>query len=747
MAQSYDRRINLYINVDGKEIQNNVKSIRGELNHLINAQNKMTIGSKEYNEQTAKIKQLKAVLNEHSAAIKSTESPMQKLIGTAKGLLPAFGFAALGGLAQQAFSKIISATDTLGTRWAVFIGGLTSGLNEFWRTAAAGDWSNFLTNFREAVKVGRQYEQMLDQIEEKTRSLRVQEAESRAEELRLEDMLRNKTLSEAERIKAGQDRIALEENLAKQRVKVAQDAFDAELAVTMQQTRLSKERLMSVVRDMDSETKAKAQAYNEQYQIFEEARKKNEQVQAGLSRGGVTTNPFADQMDKAKAVLDSYPDSVKTYAEALRSVGITTDKQLNKMVSSYEGLLTAQNSAMENTRRVRTQVNSLLAGEEGGKVVDTILKQLDKANNERTAKLIAQFEKEKWTDERFKEESLAAEIAYLTLKKEILAKYGESTIEIEAQINSKRLEAIKLNNNQALEELKRLQAQIEELQKKDIAGFETSNKADYSQLEESITATAKSIEESTQTIDKAKENEKQILEERQNAYLSFALMVGGSLGDLMNDSEATFADYLKNILAMSLEALHQFFLLKKAEVLIDSAAGAATGRFWKIAGAVAAVIAMEAAYQGIKGALTSKKSDKTAKHAAGGYAYEEQYIVSEENKPEWIAPNWMLKNPVAAPMIANLEQMRRTRYTVRPEALAAASQFSSPAQQVYTKGTTAAPSFSVATSSAATDDIKQVLQENTKAIRDLMSWEPSISIETYERKRKNYEKITSGGIK
>jgi len=71
MAQSYTRRINLYIN--GKEVTNDVASIRAEMNKLINAQARMTIGSKEYLAQTAKIRSLKAILDQHRADLAGVE--------------------------------------------------------------------------------------------------------------------------------------------------------------------------------------------------------------------------------------------------------------------------------------------------------------------------------------------------------------------------------------------------------------------------------------------------------------------------------------------------------------------------------------------------------------------------------------------------------------------------------------------------------------------------------------------------
>ena len=67
MATSYNRRINLFIN--GKEISNDIRSIRAEMTKLVNEQARMTIGSQEYIQHTRKIRELKGILAEHNGQI------------------------------------------------------------------------------------------------------------------------------------------------------------------------------------------------------------------------------------------------------------------------------------------------------------------------------------------------------------------------------------------------------------------------------------------------------------------------------------------------------------------------------------------------------------------------------------------------------------------------------------------------------------------------------------------------------
>ena len=72
MATSYNRRINLYIN--GQQVTNDIASIRSEMNKTINAQARMTIGSKEYIAETSKIKQLKTIIDQHGEDIGQIEA-------------------------------------------------------------------------------------------------------------------------------------------------------------------------------------------------------------------------------------------------------------------------------------------------------------------------------------------------------------------------------------------------------------------------------------------------------------------------------------------------------------------------------------------------------------------------------------------------------------------------------------------------------------------------------------------------
>lgn len=83
MATTYTRRINLYIN--GKEVKNDLVSIRREMNRLTNEQARMTMGSREYNAHAVKIRSLRGVIRQHNMDLNETSKSWFSLRGAAEG--------------------------------------------------------------------------------------------------------------------------------------------------------------------------------------------------------------------------------------------------------------------------------------------------------------------------------------------------------------------------------------------------------------------------------------------------------------------------------------------------------------------------------------------------------------------------------------------------------------------------------------------------------------------------------------
>ena len=91
MAQTYDRRINLYIN--GTQVKNDISSIRKEMYKLTNEQARMTIGSDEYRAHAAKIKTLKGIMQQHNADLNNVQKSWFNLGKMADGFNRYFAMA------------------------------------------------------------------------------------------------------------------------------------------------------------------------------------------------------------------------------------------------------------------------------------------------------------------------------------------------------------------------------------------------------------------------------------------------------------------------------------------------------------------------------------------------------------------------------------------------------------------------------------------------------------------------------
>ncbi|MFZ4400915.1 MAG: phage tail tape measure protein [Bacteroidales bacterium] len=77
MANTYTRRINLYIN--GQEVKNDIASIKSEMNKLTAQQARMTRGSEEYVQAGNKIRLLRGIIQEHNDSLRTTSNLWDKL--------------------------------------------------------------------------------------------------------------------------------------------------------------------------------------------------------------------------------------------------------------------------------------------------------------------------------------------------------------------------------------------------------------------------------------------------------------------------------------------------------------------------------------------------------------------------------------------------------------------------------------------------------------------------------------------
>lgn len=590
-------------------------------------------------------------------------SVWEKLKNTASGLLPAFGFAAIAAGAKYAFDKIVAGTDATADAYEFAMAGMKNGTDYFWKTLASGEWDNFFSNFREAVKVGYEYSKMLDTVEDQTRGLSMIESDARKEELRLEEAIKNKLLSKEDRIKAGEDRIKLEETLSGKRSKIANEDLDAEILLSSQRTGLSREQLIQITKDIDSETKLRAEAYNEQVDQYNKLKKQNVSTLSG-SISGVSYSvqlPDTKEMINLKKEFNSAPDSVKAYAGALNQYGNLTKDMMDRIASSYNKKNEAENSAVENTKKVRNLVHTLMAGQdaEGQKLTSNATKEdmnnatkaLDLGYKQQLLLLKQRYESEETLQKEYKARMLAAEIAYVQTKMQLTSD-EEAKIDLQSQLIDKQRE---------------FTAVLKEATPELLLNRDGINQRNISLFEEAKLLGLASQKQAEGAADLEKYTAKQQMQTE--AIQGMADIMTGYITDALNGSIDEYQTFGDTLILMSLQMLKMMVPIWSAMILgyslADPISVATVGVKGMINYAIvnALLLAGISAVEGVvKGGIDNRKkaANNTEKRASGGFMNGKQnYTVSEEGE-EWIAPNWLVTHPVTAPLIYDLEKMRET---------------------------------------------------------------------------------------
>lgn len=448
---------------------------------LVKMRQKLKELTAEYDRSGTRTKAAAKEINDLTNEIKKAEEATgrsQRSVGNygrvwegLKSLLPVISIAAVGTAIASMTKQVIASTDTLSTQWAVLMGGMKGATDEFFRTLATGDWSNFLENIKTAIAVGREYEKTLDSIEAKQRALTIIEADYRAEIVKTEEDLKNVGLTNDERKAAGEKRIKIEEDLATYRTKLATDTYNNELSLAMQSSKLREDELIQLARDYDSEKKIKAERLLElQSQLkTEEAKQARSGASSGVFYPGMqSTTGNVNRVNELKNQIAGFDPVVQNYAKALSQLGNSTDEELNKVAAAYSNLKAAEESGREGIKRVITMVNSLNAAEAkgGNKTGVTTVK-----NNR------AEFDKASLDyQEKAAEEELKIWAEQINKKYEL----GLKQIELEKSVNDTiakiREEARKTEEEKADEEADKILERIKKINEEEKKQKEETNK-------------------------------------------------------------------------------------------------------------------------------------------------------------------------------------------------------------------------------------------------------------------------------
>lgn len=333
--------------------------------------------SKQQRENSREGKQLSATIDRQDKELKQLDSTMGKSnrnVGNYKSafagvskVLGGFGLAlGAGALAVKGFNSTISATQSLGDKFEIMMGGMRAGVDKFFKVLATGDFSNFLSNMREAIKAGKEYAKVMDDLGDRQRAQQIAEADVVLERQKLLATLRDEMSTNEERIAAADRIIAMEDELGSKRTENARIAYLAEIDRLKALTGLGQEELEAFLRNYSNNSDLIAQA--EKYNALIKERKGIERAQMSAQMGGggamgagmmiprMESGRVKEIEQEIKGFNQEQLAFITTYNKYLQ----TNDEGLDKLVTSYSELKNAEASALEATQRVLSRRSTLL---------------------------------------------------------------------------------------------------------------------------------------------------------------------------------------------------------------------------------------------------------------------------------------------------------------------------------------------------------------------------------------------------
>ena len=398
--------------------------------------NDLKVGTEAYQKQqkavadlTAQVKKEEEAIGVHTRSVGQYGKVVEGIKGAILGVTAVVG--AMYG-AVEFGKKVIESTGTTQEAFAVEMNGMKEATEAFFRSIANGDWSNLLTNMQEAMKAGKEYQEVMNDLEHRRRSQTIEESQVMVKvDQDLEKSRQKDIYSEEQRRGFIAEAIKLEKDLADKKVTNSQKEFDAVVNYSTFRTQLDKQTLLNYVKEYSNNENLIRQA--------EELNKKkaelalNQSSSAGVTSGGMSgmgAGGFASTTAKSNGTdpvtlqreISSASPIVSGFADIIKKYGNLNKAAMDKLVESWKGLGTAQQEVYTNTMRAEGRLSTLnvsIAAEKQ-KGIDAAAKAQAKADNKAEKNQIA-LEKSgadlrKEYDAGLKETLKAEDDKYKTLK-------------------------------------------------------------------------------------------------------------------------------------------------------------------------------------------------------------------------------------------------------------------------------------------------------------------------------------------
>lgn len=339
-----------------------IEEMRKKVSALTLLWSKADMGSAKFKELEANLKKTTAELLKQEQAVGKSQrnvgnygsvwSTVGGIIAKASGIIAsAYGVIRVG-------NEIINSAQGLTDKWQESVTGLKFGLQELFKTIATGDWSNFMTNIEGAIKAGREYAQILDDLGDRKRALSIREADTRVEIEKLERVTKNVLATDEERIAAAIKINELERQIADDRKINAEKAYKAEVIRLSSLSQLSEEQLVNFLKEYD-----RTEALRQEAELYNKALKEREALQnkISVSPEGVVmpSEDVSGSLSKNIEIINNTSDAAIKYAQILRGVGKTTDQELDDLTQKIVEVSGVELGYLQQTEKNTIRISTL----------------------------------------------------------------------------------------------------------------------------------------------------------------------------------------------------------------------------------------------------------------------------------------------------------------------------------------------------------------------------------------------------
>ena len=753
MGNSWKRSINMYININGQEVKNDVKTIRGEMQHLINSQAKMTIGSQEYVKASRNIASLNSILKQHRENIGQIQTPLQKVISFAKGLLPAFGLTALIGGIKSIFTNVIQIRKEFEKYEAVLTNTLGSNkkarqemqmLQEFAAetpfvlTELTGSFVK-LTNYglKPSRDEMRKYGDLASSVGKGFDQLAEAVADSVTGEFERLKEFGIKAKKEGDQITfTFKEQSTVVQNNADaiknyiiglgdlKGVSGSMAAIAATLGGKISNMGDSWDGLMNTMGSGTSGIFVTVIGWMTSFVNTLDGALKSVQ----MIKEAVKDKSVVDSMNNAIKEIDVMEKSLMrngmSQAEAHTKAIELYNKSINDGIAStqasFNGKTTEQKSQL--AKQLNLMIEERKAVTEHFKSLDEIKKNQKsaKTNNSKTS-TVTNDETSKAIEIAYKEQQLSLKDKYEseeTLQKEYKARMLANDLAyIIAKQNLTNDDSTYLDlQSQYIDKQREYTAALKETVPELLATHDGTENLNSRLLEEAKLmdfVASKQAEAATATEEmKAKQ------ESLANMYQGTIEGISSGIYELASGSEDALKTMAKNLLIFALEQLKIQAEIAIAGVTIQGLASLNPVQMLVAAVKIAAIEAVFAGLEGLVNKSFSSKKEKNNGYASGGYtgSGNKNEVAGPVHKGEYVIPKKILDTPLGAAYAANLEAMRTNPVTVTQSAIEVSKSFSGSTRSA-TVSQTSPQSQDVAVQTTTDTELKKVLEENTGAMK------------------------------